>query len=112
MKRANVQDDIRPMSEFRTHMAELVEHTKKTGRPLILTQRGRSVAVVMSPRDYEALTYREEFIKAVQEGEAELDAGLGIPHEQAMASVKKELASRIEQMKAQRSVKRRKAAKA
>lgn len=88
MKRANVQDDIRPMSEFRTHMAELVEHTNKTGRPLILTQRGRSVAVVMSPRDYEALTYREEFIKAVQDGLAEADAGKLIPHKQVVAELR------------------------
>ncbi len=88
MKRVNVQDDIRPLSEFRTHMAELVEHTKKTGRPLILTQRGRSVAVVMSPRDYEALTYREEFIEAVQEGLAEADAGKLIPHEQVVSELR------------------------
>ncbi|MCC6572399.1 MAG: type II toxin-antitoxin system Phd/YefM family antitoxin [Planctomycetes bacterium] len=94
MKRPNVQHDILPLSEFRTRMAELVERTNKTGQPLILTQRGRSVAVVMSPREFEDITYRDRLIRAVREAEESLDRGEGMSHEEAKAWIKRRIEKR------------------
>ncbi len=85
MKRINVQTDIKPLSEFRKNMAEMIETVGKTGQPIVLTQRGKTVAVVMSPEEYEALAYRDEFVNAIREGEESLDRGEGIPHEEVVA---------------------------
>lgn len=89
MRTVNVENDILPLSEFRTHMAEMVKELSGKRGPLILTQHGRSVAVVLSPREYEQLVYTEQFMAAVREGEAELDAGKGIPHEEVVAELKR-----------------------
>lgn len=88
MNRVNVLHDILPLTEFRNRMAELIEQMTRNRSPLVLTQHGRSVAVVMPPGEYEELAYREEFIKAVREGIAEADAGKLIPHDEAMAWLK------------------------
>jgi antitoxin YefM len=85
MKRVNVQHDIVPLTEFRAKMADLIEHMTKSQSPLVLTQHGRAVAVLMAPAEYEEMAYRDEFVKAIREAEDSLDAGKGIPHEEVMA---------------------------
>lgn len=94
MKRINVQTDIRPLSEFRKNMAEMIQELNQSRSPLVLTQHGRSVAVVMSPEEYESLVYTEEFKAAVREGIAEADAGNLIPHEEVMKEFKRRHAER------------------
>lgn len=42
MDSINIVEDIKPLSEFRANTATLVKHIKKTGRPLVLTQHGKS----------------------------------------------------------------------
>jgi prevent-host-death family protein len=88
MKRVNVLHDIVPLTEFRARTAELIDQMKKSQSPIVLTQHGRAVAVVMPPAEYEELAYREEFVQAVREGIAEADAGKLIPHDEVMAWLK------------------------
>lgn len=85
MPHVNVADGIIPLSEFRANMAELIERTRVNREPLVLTQRGKSVAVVMSPREYEALTERDRFVAAVNEGIRSLEESGGIPQEEVEA---------------------------
>lgn len=85
MKRVNVLHDIVPLTEFRARTAELIDQMKKSQSPIVLTQHGRAVAVVMPPAEYEEYAYREELVAAIREAEAELDAGKGIPHEEVVA---------------------------
>jgi prevent-host-death family protein len=85
MKRPNVLHDIIPLTEFRAKMAEFIEQMKQSQSPLVLTQHGRAVAVVMPPAAYEEMAYRDEFVQAIREAEDSLDAGKGIPHEEVMA---------------------------
>ena len=47
MGRPKYDTDIRPVSEFRANAAELIDQVRESGRPLILTQRGHSAAVVL-----------------------------------------------------------------
>ena len=75
MPHVNVADGIIPMSEFRANMAELIERARLSREPLVLTQRGKSVAVVLSPREYELLTERDRFIAAVNEGLKDVEEG-------------------------------------
>lgn len=89
MKRPNVVEDIQPLSDFRNRMAAMLDQTNRTGRPLVLTQHGRAVAVMLSPEEYERLVYTEAFKAAVNEGLASLDAGKGIPQREAMAELRR-----------------------
>lgn len=55
MNGIDLENDIRPLSEFRANTAELVRQVKKTGRPLVLTQHGKSTVVLLDVRHYQSL---------------------------------------------------------
>lgn len=55
MERINLEEDIRPLSEFRAHAASFVDHVKETRRPLVLTQHGKSAVVLLDVREYQSL---------------------------------------------------------
>jgi len=73
--------DVRPVTEFRSHTSAIIDQVQKTKRPVILTQHGRSAAVVLDVEAYEALIEEVAVIRDIRTAESQLDAGLGIPHE-------------------------------
>jgi len=73
--------DVRPVTEFRSHTSAVLEQVQKTRRPVILTQHGRSAGVLLDVDSYEALVEEVAVIRDIRTAEAQLDAGLGIPHE-------------------------------
>ncbi len=87
MERLRIDEDIKPLSEFRANAAALVERVRKTRRPLVLTQRGHSTAVVLGATEYERLMEEVEVLRDVRQAEQQLEAGLGIPHADAKAQV-------------------------
>jgi len=75
MKPISIQDDIIPIGELKGHAARVMRKLRDTGRPTVITQNGRPSAVLITPADFDRLTYRERFIAAVEEGLADGDAG-------------------------------------
>jgi antitoxin YefM len=55
--------DVRSISEFRARAADFVSQVCLTGRPLLLTQRGRGVAIVIDVREFEAMRERLELLE-------------------------------------------------
>lgn len=45
-----------PISEARERIAEVVDESLRTGKPVALTKRGKSVAVLVAPDVFEALS--------------------------------------------------------
>lgn len=86
-----VDEDIRPLSEFRAGVATFIRQIEETGRPVVLTQHGRSVAVLLSAHAYAELQDRLELLEDIIHSGEELDAGKGIPHEKARELVLKSL---------------------
>jgi antitoxin YefM len=68
-------EDIHPLSDFRSNAAAFVERVRSTGRPVILTQRGRSAAVLLDVAEYEALVEELELLRDVRTAEKQLAAG-------------------------------------
>jgi len=85
VERINLDEDIKPLSEFRANAADLIAHVRETGRPLLLTQRGHSSAVVLGVRQYEQLVEEVELLRDVQTARKELRAGKGVSHARAKA---------------------------
>jgi antitoxin YefM len=73
--------DVRPVTEFRAHTSAVLEQIHATKRPVILTQHGRSAAVLLDVAVYESLVDEVAVIRDIRVAEAQLDAGMGIPHE-------------------------------
>ena len=91
MSKVKVDEDIRPLSEFRAGVASFVKHIHETRRPMVLTQRGRGVAVLMDVQEFESMQERLEMLEDIYRAEAQLDAGAGVPQEHARAEVLKSL---------------------
>ena len=82
-----------PISEARQNLTTLVNRADKLLDEYIITVNGKPAAVLMSAAEYESLKETEEIMfdpglmKAIKQGEKEIEAGKGIPWE----TVKKEL---------------------
>ncbi len=72
MQNGRPSQDIRPLSEFRASVATFVEQVQTTQRPLVLTQHGRSAAILIAVDAYEALVERAELAEDVQTAEAQV----------------------------------------
>jgi prevent-host-death family protein len=55
MSRIDLVSDIRPLSEFRANTAALITQVRKTGRPLVLTQHGKSAVVLLDVKLYQSM---------------------------------------------------------
>ena len=76
-------EDVRPLSELKTRTSKIMEHIRRSRRPVLLTRRGRGVAVLLDLEEYERLVDRATFIDAVKAGAAAATAG--DLHEHAVA---------------------------
>ena len=91
MNRIHLGQDIRPLSDFRANAAALIKQLQTTRRPLVLTQRGHSAVVVLDVQEYERLLEEIELLRDVHAAEQELEAGGGVPHEEAKTQIRSRL---------------------
>ena len=90
-KRLNLESDIKPVSEFRANAAGLIEQVRSSGRPLVLTQRGHSAAVVLDVTEYERLLSEVELLRDVRDAEDQLAAGAVLSTRAAKAEIRRRL---------------------
>ena len=74
MAKLKPTEEIHTLSDFRSNAAAFVEHVRSTRRPLILTQRGRSVAVLIDVAEYDALIEDLELLRDIRTAEKQLAA--------------------------------------
>jgi prevent-host-death family protein len=91
MRRARIKidTDIKPVSEFRANAADLIEQVRTTGRPLVLTQRGRSAAVVVDAADYEEMVEEIELLRDVHTAVEQIVGGKGVSNSDAKKRLRK-----------------------
>jgi prevent-host-death family protein len=87
MRPLKLDEDIRPLSEFRAEIASFVKQVNDTKRPLVLTQHGRGAVVVVDIGEYAAMRERLETIEDIAVARAQIAAGEGVSHEEAKARV-------------------------
>ena len=78
-------EDVVPLTDMKTNPGRVVRHAAESHRPVLLTRRGRGIAVVQSVADYEAAEEERAFLRAVVEGLADLEAGREVPLLEAKA---------------------------
>jgi len=80
-------EDVVPVTDLKDNTARVISKVDKTHRPVLLTSRGRGVAVVQSVQDYEADSEEREFLRAVVKGLMDVEEGRTV----SLAAVKKRL---------------------
>ena len=87
MNRLRLDQDIKPLSEFRADASNLVRRVRATKRPLVLTQRGHGAAVVVDIGEYERLLEEIELLRDIRIAEDQLAAGEAVSHAEAREEV-------------------------
>jgi len=87
MQRVRVDEDIRPLSEFRAGVAAFVKQIHDTRRPMVLTHRGRGVAVLVDAQEYEKMQERLELLEEIYKAEEQIASGKGLSHQDARSRV-------------------------
>lgn len=80
-------EDLVALTDLKANPGRVVKHVNQVHRPVLLTSRGRGVAVVQSVSDYEKAEEEQAFMRAVVAGLADLEEGREVP----LAEVKKRL---------------------
>ncbi len=66
-------EDIVPLTDMKVNPGKVVKRTNESHRPVLLTSRGRGVAVVQSLDDFEQAEEEKAFMRAIVEGLNDLD---------------------------------------
>ena len=61
-------EDVIPLSDLKVNPGKVINQVKETHRPVLLTSRGRGVAVVQDLDDYEKHQEELTLMKAVAQG--------------------------------------------
>ena len=76
---------ILPVSDLRQGAADVLGRVRRTRQPVIITQRGRAAAVLMSVESYEKTERELAILKRIARGEKEVRAGKGHDLDDVMA---------------------------
>ncbi len=87
MRRLIIDQDIRPMSEFRSRVASFIKQVHETKRPLVITQHGKGVGVLLDVAEYEAMREKIELLEDIQTSITQLNEKKGISHKEAKKAV-------------------------
>jgi prevent-host-death family protein len=79
--------DVVPLGDLKVNPGRVIHQVDETRRPVLLTTRGRGVAVVQALAEYEAESEERAFLRAVVQGLMDLEEG----REVDLAAVKRRL---------------------
>lgn len=91
LAKIDINQDIQPLSEFRKNAADYIERIKKHRRSIVLTQHGKSAAVLVEVSEYQRMIDKIELLEDIIESEKEIASGEVVSHEKALSRIKKNL---------------------
>jgi antitoxin YefM len=83
MQRIVLNDDIHSLSEFRSNASGYIAQVHNTKRPLVITQNGKSAAVLLDVDEYEKMVETTEVIHDVEISLHQIAKGKGIANVKA-----------------------------
>ncbi len=91
MQKIKIDEDIRPLSEVRNGMAHFIKQVHESKRPVIITQHGKGVAVLLGANEFEAMQEKIELLSDIQASLNQLEKGTGISHKDAKEKLLKQI---------------------
>jgi len=79
---------IIPISDLRQDAAGVIKRVVASDEPVVITQRGRATAVLVSAEAYERTQHENEILRVLARGDAEVAAGSGRDAEDVMAEAR------------------------
>jgi prevent-host-death family protein len=69
--------NIIPVSDLRQDAAKILKQLRNKKEPLVITQRGRAAAVIISVEAYEKSENEKEILRLLAKGDREIETGEG-----------------------------------
>ena len=88
MSQIQLDEDIRSLSDFRANAASFIERVKSKRRPLVLTQHGKSSAVLIDVEDYQKMLDKIQLLEELSTARRELDNGDGVSQEEFFSELR------------------------
>ena len=82
-----IEEDIRPIPPLQYPLIALTMQVDATGRPLVITQHGKGVGVLLSVRDWQAPLLFIDVLEDIQTSITQLAEGKGLTHDVAKSMV-------------------------
>lgn len=76
---------IVPVTDLRQDAAAVLKKLRESREPMIITQRGRAAAVMISIEEYERESSERQILHLLARGEKEIDAGEGFDLDSVLA---------------------------
>ena len=86
----DVAQDIHSMTTFKRNSSGLMKRMKKTGRPLVLTVKGKATAVVLDATAYQEVAEHLDVVASIRRGLAQAEKGLGRPVDEVFDDLERE----------------------
>jgi len=87
--------DIVPVTDLRQDAAAVLARLRKSAQPVVITQRGRAAAVMMSAESYERAESERQILKLLARGEREIAKGKGYDLDSVLKDADEVLAEQI-----------------
>ena len=68
-------EDVISLSDLKVNPGKVIRHAKDSHRPILLTSRGRGVAVVQGIEEFEKNSEELAFVKAIAQGLVDIEEG-------------------------------------
>ncbi len=81
----NTIPPIIPISDLRQDAAAVLKSIKNSDQPVVITQRGRAAAIMLSVESYEQSLHEKELLMLLAKGEKEIEVGEGYDLETILA---------------------------
>jgi prevent-host-death family protein len=77
--------NIVPITDLRQDATTIVKRVTTSREPVVITQRGRAAAVMVSMETYEHSQHELELLRVLARGEKEIEAGKGYELEEVLS---------------------------
>ncbi len=89
----DLDKNIHSMTTFKRNSSGLLKHARKTGRPLVLTGRGKAEAVVLDAASYPQVAEHLDAVSGIRRSLAEAKKGLGRTVDEVFDDLEREAAA-------------------
>ena len=101
LQRPRLDKDVVSYTECRQTLADCMQRTRRTHRPLVITQNGHAASILLDISDFEDLwadnearREREELSRSVEISREQFERGEFVSHHDLMTRLKKQLDER------------------
>ncbi len=87
-----LRKDIKPISYFKAHAAEIIRDLNEQHGTMIITQHGEAKAVIQDISEYERIQEAMALLKMVAQGQKDYEEGKTIPADQILDELEDRIA--------------------